>query len=254
MIYSGLVSVTFRSQTPHQIALLVAEAGLDGIEWGGDVHVPSGDAKAAREAGQLTRDHGLAVASYGSYYRLCKDGRDAGAFQAVLETALALGAPNIRVWAGTKASRDADDAWRSAVAEESRRIASLAEREGITVSYEYHSGTLTDTRASVLSLLTEVKHGNIRTYWQPSVGQDISQCLAGLEEVKPWLSNLHVYQWAGHERLPLAEGRRAWMDYLTAATQVLGDRYALLEFVKDDDPEQFLADSAALKDFISQCL
>ena len=40
MIESGLVSITFRKLTVEKIIELVKEAGLQGIEWGGDVHVP----------------------------------------------------------------------------------------------------------------------------------------------------------------------------------------------------------------------
>ena len=46
---TGLVSITFREKSPEEIVGLVVEAGLDGIEWGGDVHVPHGDLAKARE-------------------------------------------------------------------------------------------------------------------------------------------------------------------------------------------------------------
>ena len=46
---TGLVSVTFRKLTPEKIIELVSEAGLNAIEWGGDVHVPHGDLKRAAE-------------------------------------------------------------------------------------------------------------------------------------------------------------------------------------------------------------
>ena len=39
MIYPGLVSITFRKLQPDAIIKLVAQAGLTGIEWGGDVYV-----------------------------------------------------------------------------------------------------------------------------------------------------------------------------------------------------------------------
>ncbi|MEL7086971.1 MAG: hypothetical protein AAGL98_00775 [Planctomycetota bacterium] len=67
MILPGLVSVTFRKLTPTQICELAADAGLQGIEWGGDVHVPAGDVGAAKAVAALTRARGLAVAAYGSY-------------------------------------------------------------------------------------------------------------------------------------------------------------------------------------------
>ena len=69
MIYSGLVSVTFRALSPAEIVELVARAGLEGIEWGGDVHAPHGDVARARDVYRRTVDAGLAIPSYGSYYR-----------------------------------------------------------------------------------------------------------------------------------------------------------------------------------------
>jgi sugar phosphate isomerase/epimerase len=40
MIHTALASVTFRHLTFEEIIELVRKAGLDGIEWGGDIHVP----------------------------------------------------------------------------------------------------------------------------------------------------------------------------------------------------------------------
>ena len=51
-VKTGLVSVTFRQKSVEEIAALTAEAGLSGVEWGGDVHVPPGDREAARRAAQ----------------------------------------------------------------------------------------------------------------------------------------------------------------------------------------------------------
>jgi hypothetical protein len=45
MIRTGLVSVTFRQLSAEEIIKLVVCAGLEGIEWGGDIHVPHGDLK-----------------------------------------------------------------------------------------------------------------------------------------------------------------------------------------------------------------
>ena len=48
-IYTGLVSITFRRLNPLEIVSLVAENGLTAIEWGGDIHVPPGKLKLARD-------------------------------------------------------------------------------------------------------------------------------------------------------------------------------------------------------------
>ena len=46
---TGLTSITFRQLTVEQIVELVQQSGLDGIEWGGDVHVKPGEEALARE-------------------------------------------------------------------------------------------------------------------------------------------------------------------------------------------------------------
>ena len=95
---TGMTSVTFRNKSAEEIVRLTQKAGLTGIEWGGDVHVPAGDRAAARKAALLTREAGLEVLSYGSYFR-AQEGED---FSPVLESAIELGAPVIRMWAGFK--------------------------------------------------------------------------------------------------------------------------------------------------------
>ena len=52
---TGLTSITFRQLTVEQIVELVQQSGLDGIEWGGDVHVKPGEEALAREVGDRTR-------------------------------------------------------------------------------------------------------------------------------------------------------------------------------------------------------
>ena len=54
MLNTGLVSVTFRDKTPEEIISTVKQCGLEGIEWGGDVHVLPGDVSRAREIRHLT--------------------------------------------------------------------------------------------------------------------------------------------------------------------------------------------------------
>ncbi len=49
-IRAGLCSVTFRALPPERIVALAAAAGLDVIEWGGDVHVPPGRSDTRRRS------------------------------------------------------------------------------------------------------------------------------------------------------------------------------------------------------------
>ena len=254
MIRPGLVSISFRKLTTEQIIALCVRAGLEGVEWGGDVHVPHGDVPMAESVARATADAGLAVAAYGSYYR-AGETADNPDFAAVLDSARALGAPLIRVWAGKRGSADADSTYRQQVVDDLRRISGLAGAAGIAVACEHHGGTLTDTDASACALYEETNHPNLQAYWQPAVGRSTEDLLAGLDALVPRLANLHVFQWSIRDgkriREPLAAGTDVWTRYLAAAHRAAGDRWALLEFVRDDDPEQLVADAATLLELLA---
>jgi len=257
MLYTGLVSITFRQLSPREIIDLVAQAGLAGIEWGGDIHVPHGNADAAREVHHMTADAGLKVAAYGSYYRAGCCGGGLPTFDAVLDTAVALGAPLIRVWSGNQPSAEADAEWRAHVVKDTQRAADMAAAEGLDISFEYHGGTLTDEPESTLDFLTAVDRPNVTAYWQPDVGvTTAADRTAALNAVLPWVSNIHVFQWelvdTAVVRFPLAKGIEEWLTYLSMLAATDRDHYSLIEFVKDDRPEQFLDDAQALKSMIAR--
>ncbi len=245
----GLVSVTFRALTPAQVIGAAVAAGLSGIEWGGDIHVPHGDLAAAREVRRRTQDAGLDVVSYGSYYKAGQkpDPQVGPTFEAVLETAVSLGAPNVRVWAGTSGSADCSPSERRAVVEDLAHITGLARSAGIGVSLEFHGGTLTDTAESATSLMREAGQDAPSLYWQPVVSRTTEENLADLRAVAPFLSNLHMFHWNGMERRPFEEGASEWTRYLECAGRSGFAGWLLFEFVRDDSPEQLVRDAQALK-------
>lgn len=248
MIHPGLVSITFRKLTPRQIIDAAASTGLAGIEWGGDIHVPHGDLARAAEVRRLTSDAGLTVPAYGSYYRAGASEEEGLTFARVLETAQTLGAPVIRVWAGRQGSAQAEAAYRARVTDDCRRIAATAAAAGIAVASEYHGGTLTDSDSSAAALLADVNHPNFKTYWQPRNGVLPDEVIGGLRTVLPHLAHLHVFHWwpdPGNRR-PLAEGAARWLRYLELTATAPGDRFALLEFVANDDPALLAAETATL--------
>ena len=162
----------------------------------------------------------------------------------------------MRVWAGSKGSAAATDADREVVAEDLRRIGSMAAGEGVTVSLEYHGGTLTDTNESAQALVRDTNHHNIRLYWQPPNAHDFNYCMDGLRAVLQHVSNVHVFYWKfegqNRDQRPLAEGADIWMKYLAELRRGGSRRYAMLEFVRGETDEQFLADAATLREWVKQ--
>jgi len=251
MIRPGMVSVTFRKLSARQIVSWSAKAKLACIEWGGDVHVPPGESETARQVAAMTRDAGLVVASYGSYYRLGQEAPES--FARVLETALALGAPIIRVWAGRLGSDKADATHRRQVADDGRRIAEMAQPAGVRIATEWHGNTLTDTAESAKALLDAVGHPAFRTYWQMNKPMTLEGHLDDLEAALPRLVGLHVSYDDPQtgQRRPLADGAAYWRPLLAKAAPA-GDLPAMLEFVLNDDPSQMVHDASALREWLEE--
>ena len=252
MLKPGLLSVTFRQLTPSQIIDLAVQTGLPAIEWGGDVHVPHGDISQAQAVRQMSEEAGIELPTYGSYYRVSHE--ETGPFESVLETAVVLGTPTIRVWAGRLGSDVADEDHRQRVIKDTRRIVDLASDVGVTIAYEYHGNTLTDTVDSALWLLKAVDRSALRSFWQPPKGSTQQDNLDAIHRLAPWIEHVHVFSWLlkGDRtiRLPLADHESSWQAYLKRLAALPGDRYALLEFVREDDPRQFIEDAATLKHWL----
>jgi len=250
MLIPGLVSISFRQKTPEEIIALCGENGLRAIEWGGDVHVPAGDVSRARQVLSMTRDAGLEVCSYGSYYRL---GQPTEELEKVLDCAQALQTDVVRIWAGSKGSALLTQAERRETVEQLARSVRLAADRKITLALEYHGGTLTDSRQSVRQLLEETKDLAYQCYWQPRWDWSEQERLAALEEVLPRLSHLHVFTWTHPDgkvvRLPLEQGEGMWKKVFS---DLPGDHYALMEFVENNSQQALARDAACLLRLIEE--
>lgn len=254
MILPGLCSVTFRNLRPFEILAACAASGLKAIEWGGDIHCPHGDTKVASNLRRSCKDAGIETPSYGSYFRMdpecgCPD------FQEVLDTALALGASTIRVWAGNRASEEMDAGYRSRLVEEIRRIGSLAQEHGCLIGLEYHRHTAMDSNSAARRLLDEVAHPAVKTYWQPREETTVEHRLEGLGMVLPELCHIHVFHWIGTpvERCPLGDAEAEWRSYLRLAESAnIGNACAYLEFVRDDSLDAMREDAKTLLNLLHE--
>lgn len=252
-ILAGLCSVTLRHLGVAEVADLAAACGLQVMEWGGDVHVPHGDLRAAADAAHAGELAGLRVCSYGSYL-FADDGAEAS-LPAVLDTAEALGAPLVRVWAPFGVEPGAPGDQVACVVRSLESVASGAADRGLGVYLEFHGGTLTATAGSAASLVSAVAAPNLWCAWQPPYWdrRTPAEERDDLEELGDRLGPLHVYAWSpdGH-RHPLATEGDRWPTRLAVATARagVGPRPALLEFVAGDDPANLAADAATLRSWI----
>jgi len=254
MLLPGLLSVTFRQRSCRDIVAFASRAGLAGIEWGGDVHVPSNDPATARTVRRMTEDAGLQVSAYGSYYRAGQSEAAGVPFSQVLETAVALGAPLIRVWAGSVGSSAVGDVNRAAVVADLRRAAERAAEAGVGVATEWHGNTLTDSTESAVRLLREVGHANLGTLWQPRIGDAVDVGVADLRMLGGLLRAVHVFHWwpTVQDRRPLVEGETAWSAYLSEVSQVSDGLFASLEFLPHETEADLRRDASTLKRWLDR--
>ncbi len=246
---TSLTSITFRKKSIEEIIALVRSAELDAIEWGGDVHVAPGDAAAAEKARRLTRENGLEISAYGSYYR-CKPDED---FTPVLESALRLETPVIRVWAGAgfAYSCDCPPEERARITQKLADNVRQAKEAGCIVATEYHGNTLTDTFDSTVQLLQDIP--DLYTYWQPRTRPPLSvqQNAAELEKLGKRVVNLHVFYWDENcVRHSLEGGAENLLTYMRVAQKHCDAKYAAIEFVKDELDAQFFDDAKVLKSLV----
>lgn len=248
-IRPGLCSVTFRSLSAERVVELAAEARLEVIEWGADVHVPAGDVEQASRVAALTTDAGLECCSYGSYFRAGAD----EPITPVLDAAEALGVDRVRVWAGSIGSDEAaPQDWASTIARLQDAV-DEANARGISLALEFHSGTLADTAPTTLRVLAEVARPTLSTYWQPTVGATVDAVLDEYRAIADQVSAAHVFSWwPDHDRLPLRARDALWTRFFGEAQSApTPPRDALLEFVPGDDPAMLRGEAATLRSYLS---
>jgi sugar phosphate isomerase/epimerase len=248
---TGLCSVTFRALDVDQVVKLAADAGLDAIEWGTDVHAPPGDTRNAMRIAQLCKDAGLSCPTLGSYAR-ATDSDKSQPIGPVLDTAEAIGSKTIRVWAGETGFSKADMSERQRIADRVRGYAEQAGARGMKIALEYHPNTLTDCREGAVWLLNAAAHPALASYWQPVPDQPVETCRGDLAALGDRLAHIHVFFWKGDfVRHPLAEGAGYWADILSG-TSVPAGGHAFLEFVPGDDPGILKREAATLAELLAR--
>ncbi|MGQ7846002.1 sugar phosphate isomerase/epimerase family protein [Granulosicoccus sp. 3-233] len=258
-VIPALCSVTFRSLAPEELIPLASQNGVRAIEWGADVHVPLGDLSRAEQVAELCRQHEIDADSYGSYVR-AGDAETSEEFAQALASAKSLGANNIRVWAGRNTPDKLDDTQRQKIVTDLAAMAEEAASQDITVSIEFHRNTMTERLADTVQLLENADHVNLFTYWQPVPGRAQEELLAEITTLAPWLGHVHVFHWlpaeGADERRPLMEGRDSWSSLMSnwkTSPRWSKPRLAMLEFVANNDEEQFKQDMRVLRQLCTAC-
>ena len=244
---TGLVSISFRTQDPRDILQAMQNAGLCCIEWGSDIHAPCHDLARIDELVALQREFGITCSSYGTYCRLGQT--PITELEPYILAAKRLGTNLLRVWCGTKSGADMTEDEVNSLLADCRAAAALAEAHGVTICTECHLHTFTERPEDTLTLMRAVNSPHFRTYWQPFQTRTVEQNLAYLRALAPYVTHLHVFQWKGADRFPLADGIAEWQAYLALLDT---PHTLLLEFMPDDRLDTLTREADALRQMIGE--
>ena len=251
MIKLGLCSVTFRKKTMEELVELCSRVGLEGIEVGGDVHLPPGGPPAEVEKlVRLCSDAGIAIPSYGSYYNVLEN--EQKDFAPVLETAARLGAGTIRIWPGWVEAEDITEEQLPAISSAARAAAEAASGKKIRVAFEYHLNSPTSGAESALRLLEAAGHRNLYTYFQFLEPFAVEGNVSHLKAVFPRMAYVHCHYYAKDRIMALSEGREVWAAICDTLKELGYDGYIFMEFVENDSPQQLAEDVALLRELLSR--
>lgn len=226
MFTNGLVSVSFRANTPEEICRAASNAGLYLIEWGSDVHARVDDKPRLAEIAALQSSHGIACSSYGSYFRLGTDSIDA--LKGYIDAAHILGTNVIRVWCGDRSCDKYNERERDALISDCIAAAEIAKVEGVTLCTECHQNSFTETKDGLLDLTGSVNSPSFLTYWQPNQFRSVEENLEYAKIAAPYTVKIHVFNWKGADHLPLEGAIETWQSYLACFD---GSQDLLLEFM-----------------------
>jgi 3-dehydroshikimate dehydratase len=180
MIRLGLCSGAFLALETKEIVAAAQKAGLDAIEWAADAHIRPGDLRTAEETMMATLRAGMTIASYASLYRAGSEDEDLKRFEALLDTAFYLYAPNLRIFAPPRAS--ALKGTPDGLAGELRRLGDKAAARGITLCLSLGRHSCLDDYPPALALAAEAAHPFVKLAWEDLPDSSRERASAALEK------------------------------------------------------------------------
>lgn len=239
----GLCSVTFRKKTAQQVVEIAAAAGVQYIEWGGDVHVKN--LQQARTVKALCDERGILISSYGSYFN-CSD-YDEKKWREICEITKEMGAPGIRVWLGKSDSEKTDDKEYTKLLLNTGAMCDIASQYSLMVCPECHDNTYNNNTDSFLGFAKALKRENFRTYFQSRYFR-MEYDLDRIERTFSHIENVHIsYRDLKREQL-FRKKDREYLDRLLKALLAKDFKgIVMIEFVIRNSEKQLLKDVKKLR-------
>lgn len=241
----GLCSVSFRQNTPLEIIAGAKNAGLNCIEWGSDIHAPCNNIEALKNITVLQKKYDIFCSSYGTYFYIMRDKTED--IINYINAAKILGTNILRLWCGEKGSSQFTESEKLQLFAECKKLAEIAQNEGVILCMECHAGTFTDTAESSIELIENVNSPNFKMYWQPYIKLSDSENEETAKILSPYTENIHVFYWVDKKPQNLSKGIDVWKKYLANFS---GKRSLLLEFMPDGKIESLKTETQTLKSIV----
>ncbi len=241
----GLVSISFRGNTPEEILVAMKNARLSYIEWGSDVHAPKDDIQKVNEIVKLQKEYGIECSSYGTYFRLGVTPIEE--LDGYIKVAKILGTNILRLWCGEKNRHNLTPNEKDKLFSDSKEAAKIAEENNVILCLECHNNSYTEDLNGALEIIEYVNSPFFCMYWQPNQFREFNENMEYAEKISPYTKHIHVFKWRGQKKYTLYDGIEEWKAFLNCFNE---ENTLLLEFMPDNNIESLKREADALREII----
>ncbi|MBI1927097.1 sugar phosphate isomerase/epimerase [Candidatus Poribacteria bacterium] len=225
----GLCTIAFRERSLEEVMSIAADYGFDGIEiWGQEPHLSAiYDEAAVKKVKDMALRKGLEISALGSYIN---------PLMPAFKIAQGLGTNLVRVWSGGGPSKAISYEDKRLITFRFVSLAQWAQFRRITLGLEMHNNNLTDSVASILELITQVKLPSLKTYYQPLFRQNADDPYEAVQKLALHIVNVHAQNAdASGKGCPIADGVLDYSKIIEILSSHGYNGYIEVEFVYGDD-------------------
>ena len=233
----GLCTIAFQDKPLEEVIDIAADHGFDGIElWGKPPHLPADyDENYAQNVKEMAQQKGLEISAFGSYVNPLMQLHQKH-FEEAFKIARDLGTDLVRIWSGGGASKSIAPADRRLILFRLVSITQWANFRNIRIALEMHNNQYTDSVATILETIEEVKLPALKTYYQPLARSDADEPHAAAEKLAPHIANVHAQNFdASGKACPIADGVVDYTRIVETLKNAGYNGYLEVEFVHGDN-------------------
>ncbi len=239
----GLCSVTFRKKSAAQVVLIAKKAGIEYIEWGGDVHIKN--TEEARIVKSICDNEGIKISSYGSYFNSAEN--DEAQWTEICEIASIMGASSVRIWLGKKDSEETGDVEYNTLLENTKKMCDIAKKYSLLVCPECHDNTFNNNTDAFLRIQRDLQADNFRTYFQSRYCR-MEYDLDRIDRTFDFIENVHVSYRDLKKEQKFKKKDKYYIDKLLTKLETKGfDGIVMVEFVDFDSESALCKDVEKLR-------